>query len=134
MIIDPKKVDAIRQIFTLQCKRELESFQGMVNYLKCYLSPLTQFAETLKELLRNYTLWCWETKNQKAFEAIKDYLTKTLVLAYADPNADHIIQVDGPIKGLVIVMFQKGMPVIYASRTLTPADTGHSNIERSSLV
>ena len=33
--INLKKVSTIRQMDTLQCKKELESFQGMVNYLTC---------------------------------------------------------------------------------------------------
>ena len=67
----------------------------MVNYLKCYSNKLTQLAEPLKDLLRNDILRGWETKHQKAIEAIKDELTKTHVLAYFDPEVDHIIQVDG---------------------------------------
>ena len=34
MSIDQKKVDAIRKIDVPQSKNELESFQGMVNYIK----------------------------------------------------------------------------------------------------
>ena len=40
------------------------------------LLQLTQLAEPLKALLRNDTLWCWETKYHKVFEAIKDELTQ----------------------------------------------------------
>ena len=90
---------------------------------------LTKLAEPLKELLRNDTLWYWETKHHSTFEAIKDELNKTLVLAYFDPKTDYIIQVDWSMKGLVIVLLQKGGPVIQESRTLTPAETHHSNIE-----
>ena len=70
------------------------------------------------------------TKHQKAFEAIKDKLTQTPRLAYFDPKADHFIQVDGSMKDLGAVLFQKSIPVIYASRTLVPAESGYSNIER----
>ena len=45
-----------------------------------------QVAEPLKELLRNGILWCWESKHQEAFEAIKQELTKTPVLAYFNPK------------------------------------------------
>ena len=55
--------------------------------------------EPLKDLQRNM-LWYWESEHQVAFEAIKEELTKTLVLAYFDPKADHIIQVDGSMKGM----------------------------------
>ena len=41
----------------------------MVNYLKGYLSQLTQVAEPLKDLPRNDMLWCWESKHQETFKA-----------------------------------------------------------------
>ena len=38
MTTDTKKVNAARQMDTPQYKKEPESFQGMVSYLKCYYS------------------------------------------------------------------------------------------------
>ena len=38
MSINPKKVSAIRQMDAPEYKKQLESFQGMVNYQKCYSS------------------------------------------------------------------------------------------------
>ena len=105
-----------------KCKRELEGFQGMVNYPGCYSSQLTQVAELLKELLGNDMLWVWKSKHKKEFEAIKEELTKTLFLPYFDSKADHIIQEDGSIKGLGAVLLQKNRPVIYVSRTHTSRD------------
>ena len=37
------------------------------------------------------------------------------------------------MKGLSKVLLQKGRPVMYASKTLTPAETGYSNIEGKHL-
>ena len=34
------------------------------------------------------------------------------------------------MKGVGTFMFQNGSPVIYDSKTLTPVETGYSNIER----
>ena len=100
----------------------------MVNYLKWYSSWLTQVAEPLEKLLRNDTLWCWQSKYQQAFKTIKEELTKTLVLAYFDLKADPVIHMDGSMIGLGVVLLQKGRPGIHVSRTLTPAETGYSNI------
>ena len=60
----------------------------------------------------------------------KEELTKTLVLTYLDPKADHIIQVDGSMKDLGAVLLHKGRPVIYVARMLIPAETGYFNIIR----
>ena len=114
-------------------KKELEHFQGMVNYLKHYSSQLTQVTEPLTELLRKDILWCWESKHQEAFKTIKEELTKTPVLAYFNPKADHIIQVDGSMKGSGAIPLQKGKPVIYVSRALTTGKIGYLDIKREHL-
>ena len=122
-----------RKMDAPQSKKELESIQGMVNYIIWYSSRLMQVAESLKELLRNDTIWCWESKHQEIFKAIKKGLTKTPVLAYFNPKEDHFIQVDGSMKGFGAVLLQKGRPLIYVSRMLMPAETGYSNIKRDLL-
>ena len=83
---------------------------------------------------KNDTLWCWKAKHQKAFDAIKDELTKTPVLAYFILKADHSIQLDGSMKGLSWVLLLKGKPVMYALRALMPAETGYSYIKGSSAM
>ena len=67
MSIDLNKVNAIKLMGAPQCKKELESFQGVINYLKCYSSWLTQVEESSKELLRNDIMWCWESRHQEVF-------------------------------------------------------------------
>ena len=96
----------------------------MVNNLKQYSSRLTQVVEPLRELWRNNTLWCWESKHQQAFKAIKEELTKTPVLIYFDSNVDNVIHVDGFLKGLGAVLLKKGIPVFYVSRVLMPVEAG----------
>ena len=47
--------------------------------------------------------------------------------------AYHIIQVDGSMKGLGTTVLQKGRLSLHVSRTLMPAETGFSDIERELL-
>ena len=60
-------------------------------------------------------------------------LTKSPLLAYFDPKADHIIQGDGSMKGISALLLQKCRPIVYASKNLTPAETGYSSIEKELL-
>ena len=52
---------------------------------------------------------------------------------YFDRKAEHVIQADASMKGVGAVLLQEGKPVIYVSRTLTPAEERYSNIERELL-
>ena len=133
MKIDDRKVEAIKQMSAPKDKKGLQSFQGMINYLKRYSVKLMKLSEPLKPLLREDVEWTWDSTHQDAFDAIKEELTKTPVLAYFNPKSEHVIQTDASLKGLGAVLLQEGRPVIYVSRTLTPAEEHYSNIERELL-
>ena len=77
--------------------------------------------------------WTWDSTHQDAFNAIKNELTKTPVLAYFNPKSEHVIRTDASMKGLGAVLLQKRRPVIYVSRTLTSGEEHNSNIERELL-
>ena len=63
----------------------------MVNYLKRYSVHLTRLSEPLQPLIRESAEWSWNSSQQKAFDSIKDELTKTSVLAYFNPKAEHVV-------------------------------------------
>ena len=113
-------------------KKGLQSFQGMINYLKRYSVKLMKLAEPLKPLSREDVEWTWDSTHQDAFDTIKEELTTT-VLAYFNPKFEHVIQTDVSLKGLGAVLLQEGRPVIYVSRTLTPVEEHYSNIDRELL-
>ena len=69
--------------------------------------------------------------HQDSFDAIKEGLTKTPVPAYFNPNSEHVIQTDASLKGLRAYYYRNvdSRPVLYISRTLTPAEDRYFNIE-----
>ena len=67
------------------------------------------------------------------FERLKDMVTKAPVLRYFDMNIDSTIQCDASSKGLGATLLQEGQPVIYSSRSLTPAEEAYSQIEKEML-
>ena len=101
--------------------------------MKRYSVQLMKLSEPLKPLLREDVEWTWDSTHQDLFDAIKEELTETPVLAYFNPKSEHVIQTDASLKGLGAVLLQEGRPVIYVSRTLTPAEEHYSNIERELL-
>ena len=133
MEVDPKKVQAISEMKPPMNKTELQSFLGMVNYLKRYSCKLTEITGPLRNLVKADSIWSWESSQQEAFEAVKAEVTKTPVLAYFDRDKEHSIQADASMKGLGAVLLQNGRPVIYISRSLTPTEQNYSNIERELL-
>ena len=120
--LDPEKVKAIVDMKLPQSIQTLQSFSGMVNYLKRLSPVLTELSEPLRRLQKCFTVWAWESEQQTAFANIKTALTTLLVLTYFDKDKDHMIQTDASKTGLGAVLLQEGQSVVYASRALTDTE------------
>ena len=79
---DPEKIKAILAMQPPQSIQQLQSFNGMVNYLKRFSPVLSELAEPLRKLQKSDTVWAWESEQQTAFEKTKTALTTLPVLAY----------------------------------------------------
>ena len=131
--VDPKKIEAIIQMDPPQNVANLQSFNGMINYLKKFSPVLSELSEPLRRLCKSGVKWAWELEQQSAFEAIKQVITTLPVLAYFDKTKKHTIQCAASKKGLGAVLLQESKPVIYVSRALTETEQRYSNIERELL-
>ena len=105
--VDPKKTEAIIQMDVLQNVANLQSFNGMVNYLKKFSPVLSKLSEPLRRLCKSGFEWAWESEQQKAFKAIKQVIMTLLVLSYFDKSKKHTIQCDASKKGLCAVLLQE---------------------------
>ena len=65
--VDPKKIEAIIQMDPPQNVASLQSFNGMVNYLKKF-----------RRLCKSGVKWAWESEQQNAFKAIKQEMNQTV--------------------------------------------------------
>ena len=131
--VDPKKIEAIIQMDPPQNIASLQSFNGMVNYLKKFRPVLSELSEPLRRLCKSGVEWAWESEQQNAFEAIKQIIMTLPVLAYFDKTKKHTVQCDAAKKGLGAVLLQESKPVMYVSRALTETEQRYSNIERELL-
>ena len=117
--VDPKKIEAIIQMDPPQNVASLQSFNGMVNYLKKSSPVLSELSEPLRILCKSAVEWAWESEQQNALEAIKQIIMTPPVLAYFDKTKKHTIQCDASKKGLGAVLLQDSKPVMCVSRELT---------------
>ena len=112
---------------------ELQTFMGMVNYLRRFSPILAQTSEPLRQLTKKDVRFVWQPEHLKAFQSLKQIITEAPVLAHYDPEKENLIQSDGSLKGIGCVLMQEGRPVCYASQSLSEAESRYSNIEREIL-
>ncbi len=130
---DPKKCDDIHKRPAPTNLKELQSFLGLVQYLSPFIPNLADKTKLLRQLLKKDTLFEWSAEHEKAFKEIKDAIDTDTRLRYFDPNQPCEIEVDASMQGLGAALIQNGMPIAFASKSLTPAETRYANIEREML-
>mgnify|MGYP001799990006 CR=1 FL=1 len=110
----------------------------MVNQLAKFLPNLATINEPSCQLLRKGEQWLWDQQQERAFEAIKNKLTWTEILAHYDPNKHSIVAADAGQDGLGAVLLQvdadgNRRPIAYASRSLTDTEKNYAVIEKEAL-
>lgn len=119
-------------------KQELQPFLGMVSYNAKFMPALSHTLHSLYQLLKKNIKWVWETEHQKAFTAVKQLLCQESMLVHYDIKKPLKLFCDASPKGvgacLVHVMPSgEERPVVYASRSLSPAEQKYAQIEREGL-
>ena len=136
---DPEKVAAITKLDPPSNITQLRRLTGMINQLGKFSPNLSEISKPLRELLSPKKAWAWGPDQTRAFEEIKEELTRPTVLALYNPCAPTKVSADASSFGLGAVLLQQPTekeewkPVAYASRSMTETETRYAQIEKESL-
>ena len=116
-----------------QCKKQVQSFIGMVNYLTKFSAHLLELAELICELSKEKVPFNWGLEHDDVFRLIKKEIMVALILAYYNLNKPSILQTNASCKGLGACLLQNEKPVYFATKALTEMQKGYVVIELESL-
>ena len=123
------KVKAINEMPAPTCKKQVQSFIGMLNYLAKFSARLLELAEPIQELCKEEVTFNWSPKHQEAFKLMKREIFTTKILAYYNQIKQTVLQTDVSIMSLGACLLQDQKPVYFASKALTEAQRGYVAIE-----
>ena len=114
------------------CKKEVQSFIGMINYLSKFSARLSELGLPIIELAKDKVAFNWGPEHQAAFKLVKKEIAAAPILAYYDPKKTTVLQTDASINGLGACLLQNENPVYFASKALMEAQHGYVTIELES--
>ncbi|KAL3974523.1 interleukin 1 receptor-like 1 [Sarotherodon galilaeus] len=106
--------------------------------LGCFLPDLSCMLAPLYGLLHKDSQLRWSQANEKAFRQVKELLQSAPLLVHFDPEKEVVLSCDASPYGIGAVLSHRmedgeEKPVGYASRTLTAAEKGYSQLEKEGL-
>ena len=101
-----RKVSAIVNMPAPTCKKQVQSFIGMVNYLSKFSARLSELVEPIRELSKDKVPFIWRPEHLEAFKQMKG-IVRAPILAYYNPKKETILQTDASIKGLGTCLLQE---------------------------
>ncbi|KAF8747991.1 hypothetical protein RHS01_11131, partial [Rhizoctonia solani] len=92
--LDKLKIQAVQEWPTPTRVKEVQSFLGFANFLQQFVANFSHMARPLHNLVKKDTPWKWGTKEQEAFQGLKDAITNAPVLCHADPTKPYFLKTD----------------------------------------
>ncbi|KAF8756016.1 hypothetical protein RHS01_04654 [Rhizoctonia solani] len=92
--LDKLKIQAVQEWPVPTKVKEVQLFLG-------------HLARPLHNLVRKDTIWKWDTKEQEAFQGLKDTITNAPVLCHADPTKPYFLETDASGVALGSILSQQ---------------------------
>jgi hypothetical protein len=117
---DPKKIAPIVEWLAPINAKQLHSFLGMAGYYRKFVHGYGIISKSLTELLKKGVQFIWTSKHEASFQALKQALVSTPVLALPDFTKNFSIETDACDKGIGAVLMQDCHPLAFLSKALGP--------------
>ena len=82
----PEKLKAVKQYPAPKCVKEVRAFWGFTSFYRRVIPNYSEIARPMTELTRKEQPFTWKSKQQEAFQKMKDSLCTAPVLAYPNFN------------------------------------------------
>ncbi|KAF8756360.1 hypothetical protein RHS01_04300 [Rhizoctonia solani] len=87
--------------------KEVQLFLGFANFLRRFVANFSHIARPLHNLVKKDTPWKWETREQEAFQNLKDAITGAPVLCHADLPKPYFLETDASGAALGSILSQR---------------------------
>eukprot|EP00253_Pinus_taeda_P016738 PITA_16738 len=135
--IDPARVQAIQQIDLPRNKKEIQSFNGKMNFLRRFVPNLAEHLREITNILKKDSQVKWMEEAIKSFNLVKLALSSAPVLVSPDYTQDFILFSFTSEHTMAVVLLQKRddheRPIAFISRAIRDTTLKYNIIEKQAL-
>ncbi|KAF8747056.1 hypothetical protein RHS01_11469 [Rhizoctonia solani] len=92
--LDKLKIQAVQEWPTPTKVKEVQLFLGFANFLCQFVANFSHMARPLHNLVKKDTPWKWDTKEQEAFQRLKEAITNAPVFCHANLAKPYFLEMD----------------------------------------
>jgi hypothetical protein len=130
--VDPKKIESMQYWPHPKTLRSLCGFLGLMRYYKKFVRNYGKIATPLTSLLKN-NAFTWTSIVDHAFQALKDDMCSTPILALPDFTKTFVLECDAFEKGIGAILMQDGWPLAFTNKQLSEKHLGQYIYEKKML-
>ena len=119
-------------------QKEVQQFVGLAQFYQQYIKKFAAIALPLTALLGEGTAFSWDEDKERAFNSLKEAISKAPVLRIFDPDLPSTVETDASGFAIGAVLFQTdsngvSRPVAFTSRKLNSAERNYPTHEQELL-
>lgn len=138
VLMDPKKISAIKDRQVPKCVKDIQIFLGICGYYRRFIKDYAEMTVPLTNLLQGGVKFECQQEQQVAFDKLKEALVSYPILKMPDFDKPFLIYTDASGYALGAVLAQKNpdggeSSVAYVSRTLKGAELNYGITEKECL-
>jgi RNase H-like domain found in reverse transcriptase/Reverse transcriptase (RNA-dependent DNA polymerase)/Integrase zinc binding domain/Integrase core domain len=134
---NPDKIKCIENFPEPKNQKQIKSFLGLSGYYRRFIPNFAKISKPLTKLLQKDVQFNFDSECRKSFNELKQAIITSPILIYPNFDEPFILTTDASAYAIGAVLSQgqinKDLPIAFASRTLCPAETKYSTIERELL-
>jgi ribonuclease HI len=133
--IDPKRVEAIRNLSLPRSKKDIQSFLGTINFVRRFIGNFAELTKNITAMLKKDSKIKWTEAAKQSFSDIKEAITSAPVLISPDFSKVFYIFSFASNDTIAAVLLQKNIddqeqPVAFFSKVLRDAETKYELLEK----
>jgi hypothetical protein len=128
--VDHGKVEAIHGLPIPKNLSQVRSFLGLAGFYRCFVKDFSTITAPLNELTKKGVPFSWGTRQENAFNMLKDKLTHAPLLQLPDFNKTLKLECDASGIGLGGVLLQERKHVAYFSEKLSDPILNYSTYDK----